>query len=345
MSLISIGLLIWWSWHSKKIGQHVEPPSQTAEQATNKKIQAPQRANQISPEKQQTELPNRLANAAPSVTAADWQYYQNNKADPLYDWKQPINFYGMVLDENDQPVTGASADFKWTDLSPDGTSEYHTTSDSLGFFSMLNQKGKRLSVSVSKSGYYSAADARLASFEYANPADGLFTPDPNSPVPFHLRKKGEAAQLIHGLKLFGSRVDGTLSYVDLTAAKNGLTPPGDLTVKCNRSGRMENGKFDWVFTVSVPAGGLIESTDEFMFLAPEEGYQSSFEVGHKATDSDWVGQEKRKFYLKSRGHYARVELTMIPNYNENAAYDLEWFLNTNGSRNLESNPAQLINVK
>lgn len=140
------------------------------------------------------------------------RYVQNVQADPQYDWKQPINFYGSVLDENNQPVSGATASFEWTDLSQKGTSKATAISDANGFFSLTDQQGKRLFVDVAKDGYYSSGNARGAAFEYANPGDGLFTPDAANPVVFHLRKKGEAAQLIHGLKLFGSRVDGSVSY-------------------------------------------------------------------------------------------------------------------------------------
>ena len=74
-----------------------------------------------------------------------------------------------------------------------------------------------------------------ATFEYANPADGLFTPYPANPVVFHLRKKGHGENLVHGQKLFGSRIDGTLSYVDLVEANNKLpTARAIMTVQCNR---------------------------------------------------------------------------------------------------------------
>ena len=264
------------------------------------------------------------------------RYIQNVHADPQYDWKQPINFYGKVVDETNQPVANADVHFVWNDLSQKGTSETNAQSDGNGLFLFTGQQGKRLFVDVAKNGYYASRRNPLA-FEYANPADGLFTPDAANPVVFHLRKKGQAEQLIHGLKLFGSRVDGSLSYVDLTAAKNGRTPPGDLTVQCTRSEPNDEKKFDWTFTVGVPDGGLIESTNEFDFVAPETGYQSSYQIAHRASDSDWTGQEKRKFFVKSQGgqHYARIEITIIPDYNQNAAYDVEWFLNPSGSRNLE----------
>jgi hypothetical protein len=275
------------------------------------------------------------------------RYIENVKADPDYDWKQPINFYGRVVDENNQPVAGATAGFEWTDLSQKGTSKATAISDETGFFSLTDRQGKRLVVDVAKDGYYSGGNSRNAAFEYANPGDGLFTPDSANPVVFHLRKKGEAAQLIHGLKLFGSRVDGTLSYVDLTTAKNGRTPPGDLTVQCTRSERNADKKFDWTFTLGVPGGGLIKSTDEFMFLAPDSGYQPTFQISHRINDPDWTGQEKHKFFIKSQDgrHYARIEITIMPDYNQNAAYDVEWFLNPNGSPNLESAPDKTTNVQ
>ena len=275
---------------------------------------------------------------APGVPNDVMEYVRNKRADPQYDWKQPINFYGRVVDESNVPIADANIHFTWNDISEKGTSDADTKSDGNGFFSLIDRRGKAMSVTASKDGYYTYSSERLSSFEYANPADGLFTPNPNNPVVFHLRKKGVGESLIHGSKLFGSRIDGTLSYVDLVESKNSLTSPGDLTVRCVRSERNADKKFDWTFTLGAPDGGLVESTDEFMFLAPEEGYQPTYEISHKASDFDWVGQEKHKFYIKSQNgkHYARIEITIIPDYNKNAAYDLNWDLNPNASRNLES---------
>jgi hypothetical protein len=286
-----------------------------------------------------------IVEGVPISQAVD-DYVRKSLADPQYDWKQPINFYGKVVDENGTPVPGANIHFTWNDLSPQGTSHADTSSDESGLFSLTDRQGKRLYVEISKDGYYTSGNSRRAAFEYANPADGLFTPDAANPVVFRLRKKGEAAQLIHGLKLFGSR-EGTLSYVDLTTAKAALKPLGDLTVECTRSERSADKKFDWTFTLSVVSGGLIESTDEFMFLAPEAGYRSSFQISHRINDPDWTGREKHKFFVKSQDgqHYARIEITIIPDYGQNAAYDLEWYLNPNGSRNLESDPDKTTNVQ
>ena len=167
------------------------------------------------------------ANATASISEAVKEYVEKSMADPQYDWKQPIDFYGRVVDENNVPVANASVHFEWNDISEKGTSDATATSDSNGYFSLVDRRGKRLYVDVGKEGYYSSGDARNATFEYANPADGLFTPNPNNPVVFHLRKKGVGADLItseYGVKpYFGVTIplDGTPVQVDLLERKIG----------------------------------------------------------------------------------------------------------------------------
>ena len=51
-----------------------------------------------------------------------------------------------------------------------------------------------------------------------------------------------------------------------------------------------------------------------------------------------------KFYVKAGdGKYARVEIRIIPEYNETAAADLTVYLNpAPGSRNLEFDPTKVV---
>ena len=92
-----------------------------------------------------------------SRDAAVKEWFKKHNEDRLFDWKISIRFYGLVVDQNNQPVAEASVHFQWTDLSEKGTSEADTTSDARGFFALLNQKGKNLGVYVSKQGYYDAS--------------------------------------------------------------------------------------------------------------------------------------------------------------------------------------------
>ena len=58
----------------------------------------------------------------------------------------PISFYGKVVDEDGQPVSGATASFIWTDMSAKGTSTVESVSDQQGLFLLDAVQGKRLQV-------------------------------------------------------------------------------------------------------------------------------------------------------------------------------------------------------
>ena len=90
---------------------------------------------------------------------------------------RPINFYGKVVDENDQPVSGATAHFIWdggvTNNNPrpftdTGKISADVTTDSAGLFSLTNAIGTELDVSVGKAGYYISRRSRgVQYFKYS----------------------------------------------------------------------------------------------------------------------------------------------------------------------------------
>ena len=90
------------------------------------------------------------------------------------EWRTPIEFYGEVVDENTNPVSGAKIDFDANDTSASGTSVFHTQSDANGLFSIKNIQGKILGVKVSKEGYYSYAPAVGLTFWYAGANQNWF---------------------------------------------------------------------------------------------------------------------------------------------------------------------------
>ena len=46
---------------------------------------------------------------------AQWEWWDAmDKADPDFQWKMPIEFYGKVVDQFGEPVVGATVDFVWT---------------------------------------------------------------------------------------------------------------------------------------------------------------------------------------------------------------------------------------
>ena len=267
------------------------------------------------------------------------EYIRNIKADPEYDWKQPINFWGRVVDESNNPVVNANAHFQWTDLSSNGTSQANVKSDGNGFFSLTGQHGKRLVVTVDTDGYYSSGNSRGAAFEYANPADGLFTPDPNNPVTFVLRKKGVGVDLItsqHGMKQDLHVVppsNGSPVLIDFFDHKIGND--GQLKIEGWKGSKdFKTAQNNWGFRLTVSNGGLIQEHDEFPFEAPDTGYQSVIEWHFADGTSDWQGGINEKFYIKF-GNPPRYGIITVKTTAFSPGVYLGYAINPTGSRNLE----------
>jgi hypothetical protein len=91
---------------------------------------------------------------------------------------------------------------------------------------------------------------------------------------------------------------------------------------------------------------LIESGAEQMYLAPEAGYQQRYVIEHMATDTEWAERESRQYFLQSRGGkvYARLEVEILSHYRDQAIFNIEYYANPNGSRNLEYDPLQGVQM-
>ena len=234
----------------------------------------------------------------------------------------------------------------WTDMSPKGTSDAIRTTDGDGRFSITGIQGKNFGVRSLKKEGYIAFRSNPHSFEYAGFWEPSYhEPDPTKPVTFRMRKKGVSEPMIQrGPTLLGARNDGTPTNFDLTTGRKAANGAGNLALRISK-GPKTNKRFDWVATIKgVGGAGLIKSQDEFMVMAPEEGYQTQWTFRQKATDEKYQSQIQTNFYVRTGdGKYARVEMRIIPEYNEAAAVDLTVYLNpTPGSRNLEFDPKKIV---
>ncbi len=226
-----------------------------------------------------------------------WQWWNEQKdIDPKFEWKMPIEFYGLVVDENETPVPGAIVKLQWNDLSQTGTSYAEALSGADGRFSLENVTGKVLEVRVSKEGYETLDYVKA--FEYAAFFDKHFhTPDRDAPVIFRLRKKMDAEPLIVRQTLYGFKVDGTPHSIDLrTGTKRvGADGVGDLIIRVNRPEKPD-GQFDWSLSITgVGDAGLIEVEEGSMAEAPEDGYNPNVEYHFEATDPYWRSSIKKRF--------------------------------------------------
>jgi hypothetical protein len=278
------------------------------------------------------------APAASSTPSGGMEYIKKIKADPQYDWKQPINFYGLVVDQSNSVVTGASVHFTWNDISLKGTSDADTTSDGNGGFSLTGRRGKRLYVDVEKQGYY----GRSGSYEYANPFDGLFTPDPNRPVVFYLRKKGPGVDLIisHAPMSTFIRIapptNGSPVFLDFVSQNVGES--GQIKIEGWKDHKdFKTAQNNWGLRLTIPDGGFVENNDEFPFEAPDVDYQPVIEWHFTDGTTDWQGGINKKYYIKY-GNPPRYGKITVDTTAFSPGVLLEYAINPAGSRNLE--PAQ-----
>jgi len=248
----------------------------------------------------------------------------------------PINFFGRVVDENEQPVPSAKVELSWTDLSQAGSSQAQTTTDAQGFFSLLNQTGRHLEVRVSKDGYYTPKRQQI-SFDYAAFWEADYhVPDPNNPVLFHIRKKNQGEALRSGEIRPTMPADGTPMRFDLLNGGR-LSPDGQLEIAAVTNTEKYPPKiFNWRATILVPGGGLIEHNAEFPFEAPEDGYQPSVGFDMPTNAPDWKPLIEKSYFIEfgSPPRYGRIQV-QINGGSQKAS--VSYWVNPSGSRNLEAN--------
>ena len=274
--------------------------------------------------------------------------------DSMQKANQPVRFYGLVLDQDNIPLPEVKVrlNVKHTqEILPGATRdvlEYlELITDEQGRFSVTDKKGALLVVDkLEKAGYEAPYVGDRAFWYFAPVPDMKYYPDQTKPEIFQMWKLEGAERLINtGI---GTRIpyDGTATYFDLLKERE-VTSGGDIKVTLLRTPlQVIRGqqKYDWTATIEAVDGGVIESTDKFMYKAPESGYEPKLTISVSAQDKRWSASKNVSFYLKSRGIYARVQAEFMTNSDKpKTGFSVSAFLNpTPGHRNLEYDPRQNI---
>lgn len=256
----------------------------------------------------------------------------------------PIEFYGVVIDQNNNPVPEAEVHYSALDKFDAPGSAYQGRSDASGVFSIKGVRGAVLNVGVRKKGYYPIGEKSTGMFAYGIGADEVRRKPPtqNAPAIFVLHKIGQTESLVHFDQYYKISRTGEPVEVNLETGK--LTDRGDLRVQA-WTDDLHSGKkvrYDWKCLLSVPGGGLLERVNEFAFEAPVGGYNESVEIAMQHNTARWSPQGQWSYFVKlADGRYARVEFKMIAGGEH--YFRLESYYNPiPGSRNLEYNPEKAI---
>jgi hypothetical protein len=333
--LFVLAAIILYLINSKKVGQPIQSSSPEVVRPTNIEIMPMVESPTVLLAATNIAANGPSRSASPAERGA-WERAMD-KQDPYWEYKLPISFYGKIMDDSNQPISGASVAFSWVDLSQEGTTQQSTVSDELGNFSLVGKTGKSLTVQVVKNGYKLYRSSNYSGFDYSplsNP-ERYYYPDPNNPVIFGMRKNREGEALIAHLQ--------TEAKLE-TNGQSKLFPigNGDEHILIERLPNEASNPRFWDAQITVPDGGLKLTTEEFPYEAPEDGYTNDF-IMTSGVSVQSIGMPNGMFYVKTPNGYARIKVYYIPN--KPWIYMDSWFNPNPNSRNLEVDPSKVQIIK
>lgn len=267
----------------------------------------------------------------------------------LQEGNVPIDFYGKVVDQNGAPVAGVEVKAAIRLMKEpipgmigDGFDYLVASTASDGTFSFLNRTGEFFGIDkIQKEGYLVSATVHEKTYYYYYASDEKkYRPNPSVPEVFKIWKQMGAEKLIEKNLKYKLTTEGRSYGLDLlSGAQAKADAIADIRVSMTAPSVIKpHVKYDWNFVLEAAEGGLIETSDDYMYLAPLDGYVSRIQVSFNASDANWSDNFRKRFYVMSRNGsvYARIEILVGVALNGRGYLHIESASNPNSSRNLES---------
>ena len=243
-------------------------------------------------------------------------------------YRTPIQFYGKVIDEKQQPVSNVNVTFEWWNVDKQNAVKRETQSDAQGNFSLENAQSKTLTVRIKKEGYYIDHPNNQIQFEYVDRTEkDFYIPDPSNPVIFRVRKEGQTEDLIFREQQINLNDS---NQADFKISNFDLKPEINFEIIEN----YPDSKKIWSAKLSLPEGGIQINTNYFPLLAPQDNYIPEIIINRESPKPPgWPAiYQGGSFFVKIKNNYGRMELKMIPGKNK---FYVESYFNPSGSPNLE----------
>lgn len=263
-----------------------------------------------------------------------------------------ISVWGRVIDQYNQPVINADVYYAGTNtyLAVGGGRGFVKT-DAEGYFE-IHTSGERLSLwgirhpRVEEGGYSKSTNKNL------NIKSSNMYPDwskhntKNNPYIILAWRLGKYEGAISG------GVDGDYDgngkvytlLLDQRIYKNrrkeGKTA-GHIYISCTRPHMESNRDYgDWEVHITPINGGIQETNDLYLNIAPESGYQPSVDIVMKKGGQRYKHELTKQYYFSSNygKEYGSLNITLQPFWNVNkeaCSIDISYKINPTGSRNLE----------
>ena len=244
----------------------------------------------------------------------------------------PIEFYGVVLDQDGKPIASATVSGSVSDSWKGSPISVTTGID--GKFTIIS-KGTALYLKATKPGYYRVRKGghlrpSEQGFDFGNQeSPQAYQPDPNSPTIFHLRKAVNATTL--DLLTANPNVPSDGTPITVTLSKKSAV---SLQIFCrtNQENVLPNVPFDWRCEINIAGGGIQEAASEHIFVAPDGGYLPSAVIDMPKTldAKQWNSRVNKIYWLRfpdntfgkisfrmqASGHFAVINCFRNPTPND-----------------------------
>lgn len=344
ITFVFILFMVWWFW--PKSPDTLENPVSDTE--LGDASEPPYKSNISDSSDNTEEIRNQ------SIKKKQAAYINRARVDGLIT-NRPINFYGQIIDQNNQPVVGVKVEIATNSYGNDVLpglmpqhKKFERISDNSGRFSVQNEKGMSLPVNLTPHPGYDYNDQDVLGLSFRDVDSHTPAPTISSqgePHIFHAYKLSQAETLIQGACRFYKCIpDGRFYNIDLQG-KNIYEgeKEADLKISIQRpigdAQFLGHNDYDWSVKIQGEKFYIMETQDRFMYSAPASGYSQLWSYSWRAGQTDYKKMAAPKFYLKSQDNsiYGRIEFEIKSKFNDNSSIMIKYWLNPSGSRNLEPN--------
>jgi hypothetical protein len=252
-------------------------------------------------------------------------------------WQSPLLYYGKVVDEKGVPIAGVQVSYGVNSLN-DAREELYSTgtvaTDGRGVFKVDGIRGVGLMLQLSHPRYYPYPDNSTGFDKRSVPISGYFSDTEQKAQLFRMHSKGRPVPLVFRQGGMHTPADGTSATFPLRGTtRAAIIGQGQIQGWKGTPDPQNDGRYDWKVSITVPSGGVLESTNYFEFVAPETGYQQTLEIGMPKDDSNWQSHLEKRLFFRFPNYFVRANVSV--DMFHDCFFAMDYFVNPNGSANLE----------
>ena len=243
-----------------------------------------------------------------------------------------IEFHGRVIDQYESPVAGVQIHYIGNrSVLAAGSGEGRIFTDENGAF-VIKAKGKALVIHEMKKLGYELPKRQRFSNSGGHQTDLSWRSFTSAnPYIVNAWKVESYEQIKKGKPIFGfipDNRDYTVNFLSKNTTKNEGVTEGDLRIRFKRD------EENWQLEINAANGGLQETSDDYLNLAPENGYSNLLIYTGKKHEARTI---RKNIYFTSRSGrlYGNVKMRIRPFHNKkDSAIRFNYVINLEEGKNL-----------